>query len=398
MKIQKPKGKKTVFFGVIALILTSQNCYAEEEKRGVVLYDQKGVLLTSPSWVHIDKWCIKEGISEQSVTVTYNVSHRERERLIGENYEDFVRTIVYPSIIKQCGDIELPEVSLRFRMRGDEIFWDAMSFSISNNGKSVVKNYYTPGNEAEISMSMEKLASLIPDDENNKWRDAGRTKEAQLNKIRNRKKSISAWGSSCRGAFCNLRGGTYLNAIYNNDVVAIKRMDALANQALHRSANKALGNSEMAKLMEKFRTREAPSVTFSLLPILADNYFYSYKHDFGFKCSEDLVSRRYRWSNDSYETYIGHIYTGQAGGEQLTASYIIKPAFVSLCDKVCNHLGGEAGRKALQRINHQPSLMTLFGLDDVPDNYSCSSSEVLQFEKHLMSLTKNYLVNKEIWN
>jgi hypothetical protein len=331
----------------------------------------------------------------QSLSVTYDVSHNERESLIGPDYEEFVRTIVYPSVIKQCGPIRLSKLGVSFYKKGEDRSWDGMMFKISNGGRTVVKTSYSASEDAENSMTLGQIAALMPDN-NDASRKTGRTKEAQLTKIKKQKDKISAWGSVCSGPFCNLKGGAYLHAIYENDVTAIKRMDALVNVSMRDMTKKIMGNNEMANLLQKFREKAVPDVKISLLPILADNYFYSYQY-FALKCPKGLVRKKFRWTNDTYDTYMGNIYTGQAGGEQISASYVLRPEFIPLCNKVCNHLGGEGGRQMLKKINHRPSLMTLHGLDDIRDKYSCSDVAVRQFERNLLSLTQSYLDNKLTW-
>lgn len=517
MKTAKQRLQNTTFCWAIALLLIALTSNAAQTEP-TVLYEQDGIAVkVSKAW-QIEKWCKKEGMHTQSVNVTYNVPHTERERLIGPSYEEFVRKIVYPSIIKKCGQIDLPKLTLSLLKAGEEdSSWDHMVFTISGDGRTVVKTYYSASKEAEDSMTLEQIAALLPDQlgeprqftgkelysdgkitiyarediwcsswgksgkiehpsktsgidvvfpvpvaELQDWlseqygdfpakvikpltkkaqchsqprayfyrpgdseyselvsygavregkydapvfkvvsRHTGPTKEAILAEIQKKREALreklGAWGGTCTGPFCNLNGGAYLHAIYANDVAAIKRMDKLVNVRLQQMVDNVLGTGEMAQLMEKLRDKKAPDVKMSLLPILADNYFYAFQGIFSHQCNAREVSKVYEWTNTTYDTYLGGTYTGQAGGEKVTATYVLRTEFVPLCDKVCNHMGGKAGRQSLRQINHRPSLLTLSGLDDMEDNYNCSDVAVRQFERNLISLTESYLDNKSTW-
>ncbi len=509
MEITKKCLRNLSFCWAIALFLIAQTSSADEIQY-TVLYEKDGMTVGIHKSIPKEMWCGVD-ITEKPIYAIYDVPHTERERLIGPSYEEFIRDIVYPSIIKHCGQIEVPKLSVRLNRAGNAGIWDVMTFAISGDGSTVVKTAYT-AYEAEDSMTLEQIAALIPDQQGEprqftgkelysdgkitiyarediwcyghkrypsetsgidvvfpvpiaelqEWlnkqygdfptkvilplvrkgecssyplayfyrpgdseyselvrydairerkysqpefkvasRSTGLTKEARLAAIRKKREALraklEAWGDTCSGPFCNLDGGAYLHAIYANDVSAIKRMDLLVNIGLQEMADNVLGNDGMAQFMHKFRNNAAHGAKMSLLPILADNYFYAFQGIYSHQCNAREVSKVYEWTNATYDTYLGGTYTGQGGGEKYSATYVLRTEFVPLCDRVCNHLGGKAGRQTLGRINHGPSLLTLSGLDDMSDHYICSDVAVRQFERNLISLTESYLDNKSTW-
>ena len=193
--------------------------------------------------------------------------------------------------------------------------------------------------------------------------------------------------SSCSGEFCDLSGGAYFHSIYENDIELIKRLDRSIDQTVKRKLGAILALSK--------DLGESPQ-DFSLLPALANAYLARRSQRI---CVAGLVKRTVTRRTETYDMFDAEgLYEGQGGGEVYRFTYRVAPELVQLCDSVCDARGGSSERSAVRSLGHRGATATLNGIDELVSGYSCSSSEVAQFEKNLAAMTKLYLDQKYDWN
>ncbi len=373
MKPAARRLRPLAYMWAMALFLCSGAVYAQQNsavQRGEPLYADGTISI----YANIDNWCYNRDHKSGSgaglnIVIPSSVAYGEIERWLKAQYGDFPSKVLLPLIRQESC---MPRLITDFYKQGNSEYSERVVYD-------EVKEYSW--------MNPEYKATI---------RSPGRSSEARLAEAQKESAKTTIWGGSCTGPFCELQGGGYLNAIYANDVAAIRRMDTQVNDHLKNYMNEQL--SELGPLRDMVMERLGPGVKISLLTILADTYLFDYKSGYAFSCPDDLIHKRYEWTNDAYELYNGYgIYMGQGGGETYSADYVLRPEFVPLCDEICDHLGGQSSRWALNNLNHEAARLTLQGLDDMQTKYSCSSPEIRQFERNLMSLTQSYLTNKSSW-
>ena len=205
---------------------------------------------------------------------------------------------------------------------------------------------------------------------------------------------VIAWKQDekfCDGKFCDLSGGLYLNAIYNNDLALVKRLDASLNHQFRKKTGGMLAFAEDVTGKKQ---------DLSLLPVLADTYIVEDGKSYApsLQCYKDAVKKTITHTNPTYDVWDHRgMYDGVAGGEVHRYTYIIRPELMSLCDKVCDHLGGAGERSAVRSLGHAGANNTLRGIADMVKKSPCESKDMLQFERNLQSMTEQYFVNRENW-
>lgn len=222
-------------------------------------------------------------------------------------------------------------------------------------------------------------------------RDAGPSLQAARDAYQQELDRYAWGGGDCDGQFCDLPGGQYLNAVFAADVDALKRFDVLVDTRIQRRYIEPLRS-----VFETVSGREVRS-DFSLLVALADTYLYDYQST-AMACQDDLVPRQARHTLDTYDLYnLYGMYMGQGGGETFTANYLIKPEFASLCDRICDHLGGRTSNWIVNELGHRGAKLTFAGMKEIQSSYDCNDPVVLQFEANLIRLTEQYLREKTEW-
>jgi len=205
---------------------------------------------------------------------------------------------------------------------------------------------------------------------------------------------VTAWNKGeqfCEGKFCGLSGGVYLNAIYNNDLALVKRLDASLNSRFRKKTGGMLAFAEDVTGKKQ---------DMSLLPVLADTYIAEDGKGYApsLQCYKDAVKKTITHTNPTYDVWDHRgMYDGVAGGEVHRYSYIIRPELMSLCDKVCDHLGGAGERSAVRSLGHVGANNTLSGVVEMVKQFPCESNAMLQFERNLQSMTEQYFAKRESW-
>lgn len=205
---------------------------------------------------------------------------------------------------------------------------------------------------------------------------------------------VIAWNKGekyCNGKFCSFTGGIYLNAIYNNDLALVKRLDGSLNARFRKKTGGMLTFAEDVT---------GKSQDMSLLPVLADTYIAEDGKGFApsLQCYKDAVKKTITHTNPTYDVWDHRgMYDGVAGGEVSRYSYIIRPELMKLCDKVCDHLGGEGERSAVRSLGHVGASNTLKGVVEMVKRSPCESKDMLKFERNLETMTNQYFDSRENW-
>jgi hypothetical protein len=196
-----------------------------------------------------------------------------------------------------------------------------------------------------------------------------------------------------RGAFCNLPGGLYLNAIHDGDFETIQRLDAHIRITSLDAVDEAMpGDESTYQVLSNF-------VPTSLLPYLAKRYMYQYQSASQecFEPGHKIVTKEWNIGGGrSPDTdYNGYVIMGQnIPDAKISTSYDINPEFFTLCDSVCDPLGPTGNTKL--RLGNMTAKTLLTdeggtlneGLDKVLFEHDCASPAVQQFERNLIKLTE----------
>ncbi len=205
-----------------------------------------------------------------------------------------------------------------------------------------------------------------------------------------------------RGAFCDLPGGLYLNAIYEGDFERVQQLDEQISGAGKKTFDALLPGDGLTEVERKmYRRTEQANVnetikklfTFafvpdSSLPYLARRYMYQFQQT-SQKCFEpghDIVTKEWiipdTYAPDEFDQY-GYLTLGERiPGSRVTTHYDVNPEFFALCNRVCDAVrptGIATISKEDRRVRE--------GLDKVMQEYDCASPEIQQFERNLISLT-----------
>ncbi len=398
-----------------------------------LFYKGEGLRLHRLPFLSAKKWCNADPkVAYHEVNVFYDVPHLERLKRMGSNYVAFVKDTVIPAIQHYCGaavnpkniniilnmyqmlpDPSAPGSYVEERAGSITSHWDTMMFVSNQSG--VLYSRYIP-KAASQHLSQKQITALMP---------AYILKQMKADaKVGQAKKADTKVGkvTKCQGAFCDLSGGLYLNAIYKNDIALIKKLDKNINiktvNAVQQSSNRILGarGTYLLKKAMKQMNKGRPSTiqnklkkgfqNKSMLRYVADYYMYHPRgfNPFSMICKEKLVTKVKTYKGDTYDIENPDgLYIGQGGGETTKTVYSIKPNFSALCDRVCNHMGGDRN-VALKylRSNNKVAASTLKGVIQLRSDVKyCKKPElkknIAQFERNLISLTNQYLDNKATW-
>jgi len=201
-----------------------------------------------------------------------------------------------------------------------------------------------------------------------------------------------AFGTCTSKPFCDLIGGVYLNAIYENDAALVQRMDRQILGEI-RSTPTANALNKFASILYGQGTRVIGAEEgFSLLKLMAIKYMalYESKH-IGQSCLLDGARRISRKSEVIVE------YEDQFGNDQGAAdlsygeAYVINKEFIPLCTKICDSSGASGADFIADSLNSYKAKLILSGTSQVLSRLDCNDPQVKQFERNLISLTERYL-------
>lgn len=284
------------------------------------------------------------------VPVDYDALHG----WLGKNYGRFDLKIIKPLADEAC--FPGSDVNVKFYQEGETAYLESVRYGLK---------------KSRSSFDAAQFAVLN--------RQAGPSREARLDVINKTKDIQDAWGLPCEGPFCALPGGAYFQAILAGDKAAVQNMDNMIDQ--------------------RVGLRKSKKQDYSLLPVIADTYFYYYQISFMLGCLNDgLVEKTYSYVNPTFEVPdYGDYAMPDMGGKVDTASYILRSEFVPLCDKICDAYGGLYDREIVNVINFDAAKHTVNGVYKMSDLFQCSNNNVKRFEKNLVSFTEEYLSNKTNW-
>jgi len=309
----------------------------------VISPDYRGETLQQPK----QEWCANDTPKRgHKFNAKYDVSHKSRSRLFDHDYEKFIETKLLPAIVKFCGR-KTTYIQIRMYKKGENKTWDIIIFHLKN-GK-VVKSYQQP----KALLSQYKKPGPNPD---------------ELQSL----KKQGIWGYVCDGPFCELPGGFYLNAIYNNDIFMLGFLD---------------------KGIDRITDNKAP-----LIIGLTDVYMHDYKYYRTGNClKKNSKSKTYTFKTKptQWQTLSG-MYAGTTPGISKAAVYNVNADFYPLVLKIGNSRGGSGWKGAYGMYKRlEAASLTLDGLVGLRRRYHCDSPEVKQFERNLINLAERYLKDPE---
>lgn len=336
-------------------------------KGGKQIYKDSNLII----YAREEVWCHPKNFrskvrpsSNAGLDIVVPVTYDELHNWLRKHYGRFDLKVIKPLADEAC--FPGSDISAKFYQDGEAAYLEEVRYGLK---------------KSRSSLAQEQFAVLS--------RQAGPSREARLAVINKTKDIQDAWGVPCKGFFCALPGGAYFQAILAGDKVAVKKMDRMVDQRVGNWST--LGTRE-------FNSQE-PAARLFLLPAIADTYFYNYQQRFMLGCMNDgLVKKRYSYVNPTFEMPdYGDYAMPDMGGEVDTATYVLRPEFVSLCDKICDAYGGEFDRKIVKFIDMDAAQQTLNGVYKMSDLYQCSNDAVRLFEKNLIELTDEYMRNKTGW-
>lgn len=336
-------------------------------KGGKQLYEDNNVTI----YAREEVWCQPRNFrskvkpsSNAGLDIIVPVSYTDLHSWLRKNYGRFDLKVIKPLADKAC--FPGSNISVKFYQEGETAYLEEVRYGLK---------------KSRSSFEPEQFTVLS--------RQAGASREARLTVINNTKDRQDAWGLPCKGFFCALPGGAYFQAILAGDKAAVKRMDGMVDQKV--------GN--WSTLGRSHSVPKSNRQDYSLLPAIADTYFYNYQRSFMFSCMNDgLLEKRYSYVNPTFEMPdYGDFDMPDMGGEVDTATYVLRPEFVPLCDKICDAFGGEFDRSIVKFIDMDAATQTLSGVYKMSELYQCSNEAVRLFEKNLIKLTDEYMRNKTGW-
>ena len=411
---------------LILLILVSsfslQNIASAKAKdfgKDTIIFQKEGLRLHRSQVFSKKQFCSADPrTTYHEINVVYDLPHLQRLKRMGSSYKSFVKDTVIPAIVKTCGNqVNAKNLNLILIMhKMDQIVahQDAMYFISRKNGITYTK--YQPG-DSRTNLTQQQITALTP---------AYILKHKKAMAVAYRKKNSWRY-TKCQGAFCDLPGGLYLNAIYNNNIKLIKQIDneiSIRNlNSLKQESNRVLGprGSEMLKKamahMKKMNKGRSNTTVqdkiqkglknLSMLRYVADFYMYHPRgyNPFSMACKEKLVTRvkTHKSATYSIET-AGGLYMGQGGGQITKTVYTVKPNFVKLCNRVCSPMGGDRNLsvKRLRQSSRVPDKILKGVIRLRSDVKYCKNSKlkrnIAQFERNLIALTNRYLNTRTSWS
>lgn len=376
------RGLQTVSRGLFALAiyLVHQTAFALPAYEKVRPLFNNGSISIYPESRHprsqIRDWCGSRtnGNPLGKLEVVYDGAHSRRDAHFPQGYEAFVDTVVRSVLKQHCSDTNPANVELYFYRRGEMEYLDKIRFQIRDGrGTNAV---------ARVSESMNTAHPA--------------------NKRRVAKNELG----SCSGKpFCNLSGGIYLNAIYENNEALIISLDQKIMDELQ-SGYDVKGVQDFVAAISGNFSEDNSNVDIglkdkSLLKEISTKYMALYGHSpshnsaHGACLQADSVSITRKYTTDviRFENAYG-IDQGAVGGDTFFTVYTINKEFEPLCNRICGAMG-EGGSYILELAQESYKASLVFsGISQVLYEADCNSPEVKQFERNLISLTERSLQRK----
>lgn len=359
------RAQASVSMEEIAAHMPQQSASISTQPKGMEIYSDGKIKI----YAREEVWCASKDLKRQptptaGLDIIVPVSYNELQGWLRKHYGRFELSVIKPLAEKSC--FPSGGFNAKFYQEGQSAFLEDVRYGWQKSRNTMQRQQFTV-----------------------LGRHAGQTRDARLAVVQKEKERQDAWGIPCKGYFCALPGGAYFQAILAGDINAVKHMDAMADAHAKEWVRKKLGSSIANRKKQHY----------SLLPVIADTYFFNYQSDFMLGCHEDgLVTKSYSFTDDMYETPdFGDFAMPDMGGETVTTTYVLRPEFVQLCDKVCDAFGGKFDRNFIKATNMSAARETLNGVYEMPELYQCSSDAVRLFEKNLIKLTEEYLSNKKNW-
>lgn len=285
-------------------------------------------------------------ISKYKLKVVYNCSHEERWQKMDKR--DFIMSTLLPLFpIKNA--YVTPVLTAIYYKEGEKEYWDWETYRYD------VKH-------ADYTIKSTGLGPEL----------CKRAKDAE----KQAQKKVAAqeviFFGECKGTFCNLPGGKYLNAIYRNDHDLIASLDK----------------------------RYAGAFGRSFLICISNQYMYNYgkyRINDEDKClTPQAISKTFSYTTPvtKYSNMYG-MDMGSTGGVTTSATYTVNPEFYPLLSQVGDHKGGDWELFTAKGAHNRGMEITLKGAKKLQGTFKCNSREIKQFEKNLISLTTRYLENNK---
>jgi len=178
-----------------------------------------------------------------------------------------------------------------------------------------------------------------------------------------------------KGFLCDYPGGKYLNAIYRNDTAVVDAIDKTYPYG-----------SYLVHIANQYMFNYGKTV------------YYNGRSSYNSMHSRKCLGPRARSKTFSYTTDVKryeNIYgmdMGSIGGDKISATYTVNPEFYPLLLKIGGHFGDSLEK--LRASMNKNLEVVLDGARKIQATCDCSSPEVKQFERNLISLTTRYLQRK----
>ncbi|MGB1261616.1 MAG: FKBP-type peptidyl-prolyl cis-trans isomerase [Cognaticolwellia sp.] len=321
-------------------------------------------------------WCGSRQYTDRpaKLEVVYDGRHAKRDALFPQGFEKFVDTAARSVLNKHCSDFNPSKVELYFYRRGEFEYLDKMRFQLRNAKDGNV-----------VARVAESMNSAHPSYKR-------RVAEQEL--------------GSCSGKpFCDLTGGIYLNAIYENNEALIISLDKKITDEM-RSGNDVKGVQDFVAAISGKYSKDNSNVDVglkntSILKIMATKYMALYGESSAHNSAKGVclqkdsvsITRKYTTDVIRFENSYG-IDQGAVGGDTFSEVYTINKEFKQLCNRICAATG-EGGSYIIELMKGSFKASLVFsGISQVLYNLDCNSPEVKQFERNLISLTERSLQRK----
>jgi FKBP-type peptidyl-prolyl cis-trans isomerase FklB len=375
MKTSK-RGLQALSRGLFALTiyLVHQTVFALPAYEKVRPLFNNGSISIYPESRHprsqIRDWCGSRtnGNPLGKLEVVYDGAHSRRDAHFPQGYEAFVDTAVRSVLKQHCSDTNPAYVELYFYRRGEMEYLDKIRFQLRDGrGTNAV---------ARVSESMNTTHPA--------------------NKRRVAKNELG----SCSGKpFCNLSGGIYLNAIYENNEALIISLDQKIMDELQSGYDMKGVQDFVAAISGNF-SEDNSNIDIglkdkSLLKEIATKYMALYGESHSRNSADGAclqadsvsITRKYTTDVIRFENAYG-IDQGAVGGDTFFTVYRINKEFEPLCNSICGAMG-EGGSYILELAQESYKASLVFsGISQVLYEADCNSPEVKQFERNLISLTE----------
>lgn len=183
-------------------------------------------------------------------------------------------------------------------------------------------------------------------------------------------------GQCTTGAFCELAGGDYLNAIYKGDIKKVRLLDQKYLKGINDITESMSNDNDIVKGIFNLMTNNNNP---SLLPLLAREYLHDYKNQ-PKRCFNQGAKKI--TFNTKTPDIVGFNYYGaeisRTPGIAMYGEYFVNSELVNMCTKVC----GARGWGSLLMSNQ----VIISSIPNMRKNYDCNSKEIKQFEKNLRKM------------